>query len=230
MKKLLLIALLCIPFLACGGSVKATGDGDEDATDAPGDTTGDGNLDAPADTPGADTGGGDTTGDTGGGDTAGDTGGGDTAGDTGGDTAGDTTTDGECTDWYHDGDSDGYGDPTDTVCRETCPEGYVGNDDDCCDSIADVNPAQTSFFDTAYSCGGLTDSFDYNCDGTEEQRWTTMGSCSTGSDGSCVGTEGWHGSTPPDCGVNHYWMGTCSRSSGGTGCTAPSTMRVQECR
>ena len=43
--------------------------------------------------------------------------------------------------YYRDGDSDGYGDPGDTV--STCdgaPSGYVSNSDDCDDNNFDVNP------------------------------------------------------------------------------------------
>lgn len=224
MKNHLVIAILALTILAlgCGNSDKSTGDGDEDTMDAPGDTSGDGAVDVPEDTPGSDTGG-DT--------------GGDTAGDVpvdAPDTVGDVTTDegedGDCTEWYRDSDSDGYGDPADMLCRNAAPEGYVGNDDDCCDLLDDVNPAQTSWFDTSYTCGTVTDSFDYNCDGTEEQRYTTMGSCTTATDGSCVGTEGWSGSSVPACGVNSYWMGVCTRTSTGTTCAAASSMRRQECR
>ena len=136
-------------------------------------------------------------------------------------------------DWYRDADSDGYGDPHDHRCQESRPEGYVDNDDACCDSLVEVNPAQTSFFHVSYDCGGLTRSFDYNCDGTEERRWTTMGSCTRATDGTCVGVNGWMGGSgggPPACGASGSWMGSCT--SGGTGsmCIASGTSRTQECR
>ncbi|MBW2264321.1 MAG: hypothetical protein JRG91_20330 [Deltaproteobacteria bacterium] len=133
-------------------------------------------------------------------------------------------------DWYADDDDDGYGDPHDHLCRETRPDGYVDNDDDCCDLFDFVNPAQTSYFTESYDCGGLTRSFDYNCDRVEEQRYTAMGSCVSGSDGSCVGTVGWRGSSVPACGVSHYWMGTCTRSTSGDVCISANSMRTQECR
>ncbi len=133
-------------------------------------------------------------------------------------------------DWYRDSDGDDYGDPHDHRCQEEKPEGYVDNDDDCCDSIEAVNPGQTSFFAESYDCGGLTRSFDYNCDRTEEQRWTALGSCAMGTDGACHGTVGWRGSSVPACGASHDWMGTCTSGGTGSTCVSAGTTRVQECR
>jgi hypothetical protein len=210
------LCVLATLLLGCSGSKKATGDADEDARDGTGDTSGDMSPDVPGDVPAGDAG-----------DEVVEDGPVDVPG-----ADGDAATDsgGECVDFYRDSDDDGYGDPADHVCTNTAPEGYVDNDEDCCDLLDDVNPAQTSWFDEDYDCGTVTGSFDYNCDTVEEQRWTVLGSCTTGSDGSCVGTEGWHGSTVPDCGLNRYWMGPCTRSSTGTTCVSSSSMRVQECR
>ncbi|OGL99745.1 hypothetical protein A2501_00325 [Candidatus Uhrbacteria bacterium RIFOXYC12_FULL_57_11] len=61
--------------------------------------------------------------------------------------------------WYADADSDGYG--TDSMTEMACqaPTGYVGNDSDCDDGDAAINPAVREV------CG---DSVDNDCDGTTD--------------------------------------------------------------
>jgi hypothetical protein len=46
----------------------------------------------------------------------------------------------DATAWYADADGDGYGDPGVTRTACTQPAGYVGNDDDCDDVDAEINP------------------------------------------------------------------------------------------
>lgn len=45
--------------------------------------------------------------------------------------------------WYRDNDSDGYGNPGQSVQSPSCPSGYVGNANDCNDSDATVHPGAT---------------------------------------------------------------------------------------
>ena len=45
--------------------------------------------------------------------------------------------------WYHDGDSDNYGDPNDTAPGCDAPDGYVETDTDCDDTDASINPGAT---------------------------------------------------------------------------------------
>lgn len=42
--------------------------------------------------------------------------------------------------YYQDSDNDGFGNPLVSTTGCTAPAGYVANDDDCCDSNADLNP------------------------------------------------------------------------------------------
>ena len=57
--------------------------------------------------------------------------------------------------WYRDDDTDGFGDPEDSVVACARPDGYAANDDDCNDRVTAVNP------DAAELC----DTVDNNCDG-----------------------------------------------------------------
>ncbi len=57
--------------------------------------------------------------------------------------------------WYADGDADGYGDATSATAACTQPTDHVGDDSDCDDSDAAVNPAAAE----------LCDSIDNDCDG-----------------------------------------------------------------
>jgi len=61
--------------------------------------------------------------------------------------------------WYADLDGDGFGDPdaTEVACGQ--PDGYVGNDGDCDDGAADVNP------DADEICDGI----DNDCDGDVDE-------------------------------------------------------------
>jgi hypothetical protein len=63
------------------------------------------------------------------------------------------------TPWYRDVDGDGYGDPADVVTGCGQPSGYVGNDADCDDSQASINP------DAAELCDGI----DNDCDGDVDE-------------------------------------------------------------
>lgn len=57
--------------------------------------------------------------------------------------------------WYEDTDKDGYGDANATTFSCTQPAGYVANSEDCDDTDASINPAETD----------LADGIDNDCDG-----------------------------------------------------------------
>jgi len=57
-------------------------------------------------------------------------------------------------DWFADTDSDGFGDPDDTVYACDAPTGYVADDTDCDDTDPNANPGETEV------CDGV----DNNCD------------------------------------------------------------------
>jgi cysteine-rich repeat protein len=139
-----------------------------------------------------------------------------------------------------DSDGDGYGNPGASVEECTCPSGYIppraDGRTDCQDGIFDVNEGQTSWFATPYCpprtfCMGTTGyTYDYNCDGTQTQRWT-----STGRSG-CLSfdcRDGWTGSSVPACGATAQFRDcdTVILPSGLFDCVERSVAnRRQECR
>lgn len=129
--------------------------------------------------------------------------------------------------YYHDGDSDGYGDPNDTT--ESCdgaPDGHVENANDCNDSNSEVKPSQTSYFSTGYGPSG--DNFDYNCDNTEENEYTALASSCTNT--CSLTAEGWVGrTTPPACGDMGQWASGCAQVVNDD-CSEITQNRTQKCR
>jgi hypothetical protein len=68
---------------------------------------------------------------------------------------------------YRDQDGDGFGNVqvTDSVCPGG---GWVTNDTDCRDDLADVKPGLAEFFGVGYEVAGGGVSFDYDCSNAEE--------------------------------------------------------------
>ncbi len=67
--------------------------------------------------------------------------------------------DGQRITYYDDSDSDGFGDPNDSVDECSRPAGYVQDNTDCDDSRNDVNPVAAE----------LCDAVDHNCDGSNTE-------------------------------------------------------------
>ena len=127
----------------------------------------------------------------------------------------------DCLVFYQDSDEDGYG-STDLRCLCEPEDDYTAdNTDDCLDASGLVSPDQTAFFTSDRGDG----SYDYNCDGVEEQELTAGGSCPF--TGSCVVTPGWS-SGAPVCGAYGSYITGCYTSYG---FCIPSTSTVQQsCR
>jgi hypothetical protein len=77
---------------------------------------------------------------------------------------------GHCSTYYRDADGDKYGDPSQVIQQcdtgNAAPAGYVAATGDCCDSDPAAHPNVTVFATHADACN----SFDYNCDGTDEKK------------------------------------------------------------
>ena len=137
---------------------------------------------------------------------------------------------------YPDGDGDAYPRSTGATMACVCPAGTIpqraDGRNDCADHVASAFPNQTTFFPTGYRVGtGPISrlSFDYNCDGTNSQRWPDL----PGINGClrfrtvCLGS-GWTGTTVPACGVAAPFR-NCTPNSVGT-CDSTTANRTQECR
>lgn len=118
-----------------------------------------------------------------------------------------------CSNFYYDNDGDSYGVAGATQCW--CEAGafpYTGTTStDCYDSNANAFPGNPDWHSAHRGDG----SFDYDCTGSEEQRYTSVtGGCSWGtiSGISCSANgEGWTGSTPA-CGLSGTYVDDCSAS------------------
>ncbi len=118
-----------------------------------------------------------------------------------------------CSRFYYDNDGDTYGVAGATQCW--CDTGsfpYTGIDStDCYDNNANANPRQTGWFSAHRGDG----SYDYDCSGSEERRYTGVtGGCSWGtiSGISCnVNGSGWSGSVP-SCGGSGNYVDDCDAS------------------
>lgn len=97
---------------------------------------------------------------------------------------------------------------------------------DCKDDDPDVNPDHEAFESEQHEGNLITGpSWDWNCDGVAEKRWTHTVDCS--EDGLCD-DEGWLGEVP-ECGQTGAWV-RCTGS--GVGCTTEEIepSRQQTCR
>ncbi|MCB9673656.1 MAG: putative metal-binding motif-containing protein [Alphaproteobacteria bacterium] len=110
-----------------------------------------------------------------------------------------------CSIFFADNDADGYGTSASNACYCEAQYPYTGaNTTDCDDNSPAVHPGQTQWFSAPRSNG----SFDYNCDGQQESRYTTGGgTCSLGQF-DCNGTSGWVGAVPP-CGGAGQRISSC---------------------
>jgi subtilisin-like proprotein convertase family protein len=90
--------------------------------------------------------------------------------------------------WYRDNDTDGFGDPEDSVVACARPDGYAANDDDCNDRVTAVNPDAVELCDTVdNNCDGVIDPatsadastwyVDFDNDGAGDPASATIRAC-----------------------------------------------------
>lgn len=155
---------------------------------------------------------------------------------------------------YRDGDDDGFGTVSDWSCAAACSGDWVSRPGDCCDLDGAVHPGATAWQTGPYNCGedGLTPSFDYDCDGTEEQEYpaTATGRCAV-ADLVCLPiVPGWcetssttgnletlcPGTSIPECGQPGPLVTGCVEAgkdpdgTKATACRFESAERLQGCR
>ena len=110
--------------------------------------------------------------------------------------------------YHHDFDGDGYGDPDDSLpLCEITGQYNTFNTEDCNDHNGNAHPGQTNFYNVphGYPAGGIAWTYDYNCDGVEEQEFPTMYSCTS----NCETFElGWRDFVPA-CGDTSVYVRGC---------------------
>jgi hypothetical protein len=135
-----------------------------------------------------------------------------------------------CTNYYYDFDGDAYGT---TTGRCLCaPSGYYTStyNTDCYDSNGSANPGASSWFTTSRGDG----SYDYNCDSSQQKRYTDTLSCSGLTASGCYANQsGFRNSgSVPSCGSVGTWYTDCDWSWSSFSCSTPAgnSSRTQECR
>ncbi|MBI2395366.1 MAG: hypothetical protein HYV09_37700 [Deltaproteobacteria bacterium] len=146
---------------------------------------------------------------------------------------------------FADPDRDGYaGTGASTVSSAgACPDAYTRRppadaaSTDCAIYNASAHPGQRAWFSSTYcktlvigSCPLSSISWDYDCSGAAEKRWTTSSSIScpgATSAKECLVRSGWIGAAPA-CGASGSYR-TCTWSSLSLSCSGTETSRKQEC-
>ena len=113
---------------------------------------------------------------------------------------------GGCQDYHADMDADGYGDAGTTQCLCAADPPYTTQDDaDCFDNNDEAYPGAPDWQTQQRGDG----SFDFDCDGSEEEEHPDLGSCYVDDLGLChLQQAGWIGGVPP-CGVHGNWLSGC---------------------
>lgn len=104
--------------------------------------------------------------------------------------------------YYRDRDGDGFG-AGEAKLDTVAPAGYVERAGDCYDNNTRARPGQNEWFVADRGDG----SFDYNCNGRQERRWTQRGRCS--EDNRSATPEGWWEMDPPAPGQEGEWLNDC---------------------
>jgi hypothetical protein len=159
--------------------------------------------------------------------------------------------------WYADCDGDGFapagaaniqGCAAPSTAPPSCATGKwvsvapAAGTTDCFDNNAKAHPYTaaengTAWQETAISGAPVNLDFDYNCDVTEEKRYTAVSANKSGTCGyqcggvlcACSGSSGYTASTTPNCGVGGEYT-YCSIGGLAGSCTRVTNTRVESCR
>jgi hypothetical protein len=125
--------------------------------------------------------------------------------------------------YYADGDGDGFGAGAKTGEACNAPAGSSLALGDCLDSNDKVKPGQGSFFFTGYTSAAGKLSYDYDCNGTEENEPTKpVGDCAVCKVGDYVKLS----RTLPPPNANLYCGSTSNINSCSTSCSTSSTFAM----
>ena len=93
--------------------------------------------------------------------------------------------------WYRDRDGDGFGGSESRASCDQPNDEYVEKTGDCNDDNPSVFPGQTQHFTVSFQNAQGRASYDYDCDGQEEQQpqppRTRGGQCVLAGSGQCAG-------------------------------------------
>ncbi len=124
--------------------------------------------------------------------------------------------------FYQDLDGDGFGD-VNAPKKQACPgqggPGWAPVAGDCNDNNKDVFPGQPQYFATAYKNTAGHASYDYDCNGVEQDRATHFPGCNEKCGGDGLGPAG---AGRPGLGVNDYCGSTTSISCTGAQALDPN--------
>jgi hypothetical protein len=138
---------------------------------------------------------------------------------------------------YQDSDKDGYGVAGTEHTSCTVPDGFSTTPGDCADDNDQVHPGQEKFFDTPYNVSGGGSSYDYDCNGTEEEAPGVVHFDQCGPAPTCAGSGGYRPRVDPTSTPGNAFCGStnivnCATSaSGGTTCDeSPVSGAAVTCR
>ena len=128
-----------------------------------------------------------------------------------------------CDTYYYDFDSDGYGSTT-SQCLCSASGYYTSNySTDCYDSNASAYPGATTYRTSDRGDG----SYDFDCSGTSDKRYTDVGVCTLSS--LCAVSKGWKTSVK-SCGNSGDYITACAFSITLLDCSATTSTYTQSCR
>jgi len=112
-----------------------------------------------------------------------------------------------CTTYYYDYDNDGYGTSASSCLCAASGSYDTTTNGDCYDYNSNAYPGATSWRTSDRGDG----SYDYNCDGSQEQRYTNSGICNVDVwAGTCTRTSGFiYDESTPSCGTSGDYVSSC---------------------
>lgn len=130
--------------------------------------------------------------------------------------------------FYRDADNDQYGTVADTRKGCVAPPGYVAESGDCNDDNGLVHPGQLEYFSTGYAKATGGSSYDYDCNGLEDEGFGFAHFAGCGQAPACGGS-GYvvDPATQAFCGSTKIINCSASASGSGSASASMSTICIQ---